>query len=467
MSHPISLPRIMNILLIGISVCIIGFTVWFTYCYYFPFPLGDHLDLMVYLQLYYEQELTFARLIQPHNGDHWHFVSIALLLAIAIATHWDIWYAVMISLFFPLISCFFLYQLIKQCLVRQQLERYALLFLPIIVYFIYSPDQTRVWLWGWQLHNHLVLIGLSGMLYFLYRPDARIRHVVYAGLLSCIATYSFALGLVLWPLGIIVLLSHPYRAASKKKVFLLIWLVFSMLIAVHFVSSEFRVDEISGDKLIWWKLILFPFLFIGAALTIAEGDGIIMLIFGSVGIFLVCRYINNKSAILAWIPMAALMLFSLGSAVMVGLARHYYDTLQPFLPRYISFSNMFWLSAVVMVICYLLHYHEKMQRRWSDSCNSFLNIYLAITLIVILSAKMVNFSYRLDDAKELQARAATNYQLAQRGILQEAIWNDLTLDSNMYKVYQHLPLIDTMEAYRLNGFRDQPAKGKDYDRKNN
>src|SRR4030095_7978330 len=74
---------------------------------------------------------------------------------------------------------------------------------PVFSVLLFSPLQWENWLWGWQI---TVLLCALAMVVAAYLAAGGARGLRLSGMLGCglVATFSFAAGLVVWPVHAVV-----------------------------------------------------------------------------------------------------------------------------------------------------------------------------------------------------------------------------------------------------------------------
>ncbi|MCH2038629.1 MAG: hypothetical protein MK137_08580, partial [Rickettsiales bacterium] len=392
--------------------CLITFAglVYIVTVYHFRFPLTDLLLLVQYSELQFENQLTVGSFFKPMNGHHWHFFSMIFLFIIAHLSNWNILYMTLASLIFPLITIALLYLMSRTAMQRMNLASYSIVFLPPITFITLSYDQTNVWLWGWQVHNHMLTACLAGMIYVLYQKNVHHIHIAIALLCAFIGTYTFALGLLLWPLGFIMIILHDALLKKQKQCYAAIWLIIAALSIIHFLSNDFSTEELYD--LYFLQLILYFFNFIGSALAITPFDSTLITGIAFIVFYKIFRLHLTKDTLFTYLPFIILILFALGSAGLTGLARHQYGLMQAFLPRYISFSNMFWLSLMMLIIIHFILEAKRCDYKIKVVLDVYTNVFILLVALGVFFFKIDNFSYRFPQAQEKYVGSLYLYQLA-------------------------------------------------------
>ena len=194
------------------------------YRYGVDLPLFDQWEFVRVLETIRDGQLSgldIARdLFHGHNEHRLFFPRISMVL-LAQPSDWNI----RLELFFNLLLAGVLFvalQRIASTLSLSQAWRATLLFL--LSFCAFNPMQWENWSWGWQIQIFSVVTGVGWACYLLTRVAA-IGHFTKAqawrlGLAvaaALVATFSFANGLLIWPVGLLVLLlSRPYRGWPQR-----------------------------------------------------------------------------------------------------------------------------------------------------------------------------------------------------------------------------------------------------------
>ena len=165
----------------------------------------------------------------------------------------------------------------------------------------------------------------------------------FAGaVLSCItATFSFAVGTLVWPLGlVVVLMSHRYR---QRNVHALVWLVLGVAIMLVYGHALSRVDPPPAD-------ITWPSLWaLGAPLT-SESLGQVgtAAFFGALGLatyaLLLSRHARDPAP--SRVFWSVVPLLPIGAGLMTGIGRHAIGLQYAASSRYVTISTLFWIALL-------------------------------------------------------------------------------------------------------------------------
>jgi hypothetical protein len=88
-----------------------------------------------------------------------------------------------------------------------EIKRAPLLWLPL-PFIVLTLAQYQNTLWAYQMAWFIVLLCIVSALFLLERPNLSVWHLVGAALIGVVGSYSLLQGLLVWPAGLIILLSR-------------------------------------------------------------------------------------------------------------------------------------------------------------------------------------------------------------------------------------------------------------------
>jgi len=220
-------------------------------------------------------------------------------------------------------------------------------FIPLLSLLVFNFGQRESWLQGFQT---LVFLGMACVVvgYFLLAEGTTIPYVL-AILLGVMTTFSMVNGLLYWPIGLFVLfLSAPSRARTIK---IILWLSFSSLAIGLFLAGWTTTSTIDTAYLLThlpeWLLWILNFL--GAPLF---AFWYVAWMFGALSIGLYVLILRNAIKGDLWrsmIPYLAIPLFILITTLSISLGRMEFGLRQSTVSRYITMSEWYWASLIVLL----------------------------------------------------------------------------------------------------------------------
>jgi hypothetical protein len=321
--------------------------------YHVDVPFWDQWNFIPLLGQSYEQGLTLADLSGQHNEHRLLFPRL-IMLGLARASRYNIvWELVVIIL---LASATF-------ALLWHQFFRTAGALgysgfpwpVPVISLLVFTLGQAENWLWGWQIQIYLnVLAVVAG---FILLGDSPFRWTKYWCALGCgiLATFSFANGLLFWPLGFLALILIPLENGRQRKQALALWTAATVGVAVSYLC-HFRYESPSGTP--WTQFLEHPgeylkylFIYLGRPVInyqeYALAIGMIgLFLFGFLSLYL---FLKKRDALPAYLPFFLFGLYSIGCGLLTGIGRVGFGSHQAMDGRYVPFSALIWVVNFVFL----------------------------------------------------------------------------------------------------------------------
>lgn len=178
--------------------------------------LTGHLSLHVLWMQYFQSRVLFPNLVVVVVGELQHYSVRTIVFVSALAY---------------VASFFLLLALVRRYLARQ-LTIVPTLILALVWFSLAAVSDA---LWAFELGYYFSMLGLLAMLYFLMSAPApgTLRVTVAAGA-AVFASYSFAQGLLAWPVGLIVLL-WAWPLSKQALLTVVLWIGAAVLTAAIFL----------------------------------------------------------------------------------------------------------------------------------------------------------------------------------------------------------------------------------------
>ena len=328
-------------------------------------PWIDQWVFVPLLEKFYQGHVTFYDLWQQHN-EHRIFFPRIVFLVLARLTHWNIRYELAANVTTAIaILMVVAYQVMKTA--RAMGSRYLVWTVPLISLIVFTLAQYENWLWGWELQIFMNLLAVvAGIALMTSRPFKWSR-LAFSMLLGIVATYSFANGIIYWPLGLLLLMFAGPESRKSKVTALSVWAVVGFLTLISYL---YRYHS-SGDLLLIFRkpfaYIEYVLLYLGGPCAVSGStslallSGAMGLILAVIGIGLLLRRYEVRLHLLS--PYIGLASYAVGSALLTGLGRIAIGSEQALATRYIAISSLLWIANIVF-LCMLA---ERMgNKRWSS-----------------------------------------------------------------------------------------------------
>lgn len=304
-------------------------------------PFWDEWLLLPLIDLQARGQLTLAALLAPHN-EHIPFFPRLVLLALAVPSGWNLWYECVANIVLGTATLVGGWLLIRRGTSSDPFVRHVLYLTAAGV--LLSLNQWENWMWGWQLE---VFLNAAAMVWALVLQSGKPGDAALVGAAACglVATFSFGNGLLFWP-ATLPLVWWTWRTRPAR---LACWCVAAIAASGLYLSrldlATVGAAGTSGGVL---SVITITLRTLGAALSARAG---ISALLGATGIVVAAlvvlvRWRRNAMRLdtLVW---STLLLYGAGTALLVAVGRSLGEH-DPIPPRYLTFSNLFWLGLVAL-----------------------------------------------------------------------------------------------------------------------
>lgn len=321
--------------------------------YHVDVPFWDQWNFVPLLGKSYEEGVTLQDLWDQHNEHRLLFPRL-VMLGLARASRYNIVWELAVIILLA-ISLF--------ALLRHQFNKATRVLgypafpwvVPVFSLLVFTLGQAENWLWGWQLQIFLNVLAVVAGLVLLGNPGLRWTKFWLALGSGILATYSFANGLLFWPLGFLAIMLAPPKDRRPRILALTVWTASTGGVAFSYLY-RFRFVSPSGKP---WTHFLNPpgeyvqyvLKYLGRPVINYEGYA---LAFGSVGLILFGAFSfylfrNRRGEARALRPFFLLGLYSIGCGLLTGIGRVGFGSAQAMSGRYVPFSLLIWVSNFVFL----------------------------------------------------------------------------------------------------------------------
>ncbi|MBF0497107.1 MAG: hypothetical protein HQK58_11130 [Deltaproteobacteria bacterium] len=337
----------------AIALVPLAATIILTICYYVNVPQWDQWDTAVILAKKAAGDLSWRDLWALHNEHRLLFPRLLMLL-LGHLSGWNIAWELTLNIglaLATLIIIMYLLTITKQFVKRLDI----LLLLPIMSFLIFSFTQAENWLWGWQIAMFLNVA--AACLGFVALAKATSSWVYYslAIVSGVVASYSFATGLLYWPIGCLCLWFGKSSSPRERLVRVGLWIALSVLVAILYIHGYTKAQNQSavGYGLHHpLEFILHALAFLGAPLANYRVG--FAVAFGTIGLVIffyagsqVWQRFHDRLELVA--PYLCLGAYAVMAALLTTVGRVGLGLNQALVLRYITFSNLLWISDVILI----------------------------------------------------------------------------------------------------------------------
>lgn len=352
--------------------------------YHLDAPVWDQWDFIPLLEKSFNGQLTFSDLWHQFNEHRLLFPKL-IMLSLAHLTHWNLEWEIGLNLLMAILIFFLLSWRITKTLAY--FGNKITWLIPGLSFLVFSLNQADSWLHSWNLQIFIcVLATVAGLLLLC---SHKLSPFVFSSAIACglIASYSYASGLIFWPIGLGLILLSPVRWPLKKFLMIL-WVVVATASIVLFFTDYIRVYPPPSVGIIIkapGRFIKYVFAYLGAPLLPAEGNPHLASLLGFAGLILMIMLSyfllkNNRIIFFELKPFFALGSYSLCSAFTTALGRANFALIQAMSTRYITISYLFW----VMILFFLMVFYrvgEKTKRN-----RIFISLILSACFVLVIKS---------------------------------------------------------------------------------
>jgi hypothetical protein len=353
-------------ILICLAVIPFVVLVWFIIRCKVDVPYWDQWEIVSLLEKSYKGTLSFGELFKQHN-EHRPFFPLLIMLPLAHLSGWNISYELAVNVLLSIgIFLVILFQFGKTAASVDGGKAYWPI--PIISLIIFSLPQAENWLWGWQMQVFFNMLAVTAGIVLLANFAQKLWGFCLALLAGIIGTYSFANGLLYWPIGLLMLLFVNHSSGRSRIVKMAVWLIISSAIAFVYAYNYHKPEghpqllHFAKEPLEYIKYVL---MYLGSPVSrflIYSGAPVLRLninvaVFGLSGLAVFCclfwvlsRSGGVKSG--ALVPYAAFTLYAVTSAMVTGIARVGFTRAQALSSRYVTVANLLWISNIVLLFLF-------------------------------------------------------------------------------------------------------------------
>jgi len=421
-------------------------------------PVWDQWGLVPLLEKTYNHTLNFGDLWEFHNEHRIVFPKI-IMLVLAHMSGWDISYELFLNIIFASgIFIILIYQVRKTCFAQTGLSYIWLI--PVISVIVFSLNQTENWLWGWNIQILLNVLAVVGGIVLLTSSELNYWKFMLALLLGILATYSYATGIVYWLMGIILFFVLPL-GNKKRKFFIFFWgLIGTACISSYILGFQRPPYHPAITSFIKFPLKYLQYVatYLGASLFTSDVRPFIaflagisgLIMFGTFSTLLLKYYKIKLRTILPWL---SLSFYALSVALLTGVGRMGFGDIQAMSSRYVSFSNLFWITILIFLYILIkensITLHQK--RKWP--CRQrfkFILLTIAGMIIFLVIQSSLHSTLLFRERKDWLIPARSElYSLKNEELLNRIYPHILSIDR---KEFRHR--LEFLKRQKLSVFKD-------------
>ena len=355
-----------NLVWIFLSLLPFLFLIVWLFLHNVDIPYWDQWEFVPLIEEYNQGDVSPYTLCRQHN-EHRLFFPKMIMLILADLTHWNISYELVVNVVLAF-GIFLLFVFLINFSLKSYCNSGKPWIIPLVSLLLFSLSQWENWIWGWQIQIFLNILTLLGGILLLTLPGLNGIRIISSIILGIIATFSFANGLLFWPLGLVYLLFvAEFELKKKKYAFVGLWAVVSIIIHYSYFFDYVVHPDQSSYLLVFQRpfdYLIYVLKFVGSPIMHFSAAGAVVMGMVGTALFVYLIWIllkNRRFKIQELCPYIFVGLFSLGSAFMIGFGRVGIGSGQAMHSRYTAFSSLLWISNFVFI--YFLSTGKEVKRR--------------------------------------------------------------------------------------------------------
>ncbi|BAZ46783.1 hypothetical protein NIES4102_38230 [Chondrocystis sp. NIES-4102] len=384
MVYPIKLSlkikQLLLILLAIVSPIILGILIW---RYSVNVPFWDQWDTPGKFFLEAAQDnITWEQLMTQHNESRTLFPKLIFWI-LANLTNWNTKYEMLITFLLACLVSYNIYYLSKATF-GNQTKHYLSFILSNLL--IFSPIQYETWFWGFQGVTFVSIAAITTSLVVIFSQSSWSTKLITSAVLSAIATFSFANGVICWIIIFPALFLKSIQDRFPKKWVIYFWLLtISMTLSVYLYDYH-RPSDLPSVTQIFTRPILaisyysallgsplFPQNLLASQIT-----GFIVILLFIIFSFYILVINKNIEIVERACPWLLIGLYVVFSAVLTTMGRMSIGIEYSLSSRYITFTTylivaLIYLSGIILT--------QIPNQIWLKIIIAFLSISLLITYI--------------------------------------------------------------------------------------
>jgi len=445
------------------------FTIFLVCRYSVDIPYRDDWALAVRIEKIFNNTFSINDLFVQHNC-HRIFFPLLLMLPTAVLSKWNIFYWLALSLVFAIGTfLLFAYQI---TVTRKQIGSTAAnLLIPAVSIIIFSQKQFINWLFGIQLIVFMSIFFVVAGIVLLSKNPFAVNYFISAAISGVMATFSFANGILFWPLGLIIILLSPCPSFKQKSKYAFCWLIITVATVYLFFYQYNTSQEVSPSLSLhtFAEIIFFIFSYLGNPLApvnfhyvsnpLFPGSHYLPFLLGFIG-FIIFSFISfflarqKRIPVRVMTPYFCFCFYTLLSSLLVAFGRvALYGYKESLAARYVTHENLFWIGILSLVY---FAWRSKCDTREpcagnTGSKNSRQHVVMFLFLILASLSFVASYRSQEDFLKlhDIQESVRSHYTAMQEDEF-------LPPDMPDYQIYNEA--LSIIRKRRLSIYRDKPQE---------
>ncbi|MBL7645005.1 MAG: hypothetical protein JNK74_02335 [Candidatus Hydrogenedentes bacterium] len=318
--------------------------------YSIDYPYYDQWDFVPFLEKAYARQLTWTDFWAQHNEHRLVFPRL-LMLVLARLSHWNIYLELGANFILAGLTWLVLCAQAKAG-GRRVFEGTSITIYLMLTLLIFSLSQWQNWFNGWQLQEFMNV--LAAVLSFIALTWGGLPGLGI-GLAACfglVATGSFANGILVWPIGLILLILQRAERDKYLRFELLGWFAVGMAVTWAYLrdyATPSYHPPLSSALNQPLQCVLYVLAYLGQ--PVWNLDPVVSIVMGMIGLLLwstsLAQLFLSRVSLRVLSPWIGMALYAIGTAAITALGRVDIGLDQAMSSRYVTMANLLWVAVAI------------------------------------------------------------------------------------------------------------------------
>lgn len=318
--------------------------------YSLDFPYYDQWEFVPFLEKAYSRQLTWQDFWAQHNEHRLVFPRL-LMLVLARLSHWNIYLELAANFVLAGLTWLVLCAQAKNN-GRNMNEGSNVAVYLMFTLIIFSLSQWQNWFFGWQLQEFMnVLAVVLSLAALTWRAVPGVGVVAAAGF-GIVASGSFANGILIWPVGLILLLLQRKDLGKFARYEILAWSAIGIAVIAAYLrdyETPSYHPPLASALAQPLHCLLYVLAYLGQ--PVWNLDPIISIVMGLVGLLLwstsLTQLFLSRIPVRLLAPWIGMALYAIATACLTALGRVDNGLDQAMSSRYVTMANLLWIPVAI------------------------------------------------------------------------------------------------------------------------
>lgn len=318
--------------------------------YSVDYPYYDQWDFVPFLEKAYARQLSWSDFWAQHNEHRLVFPRL-LMLVLARLSHWNLYLELGANFLLAALAWLVLCAQAKSG-GRQIFEGSSVTVYLMLTLIVFSLSQWQNWFLGWQLQEFMNVLAVVLALIALTWRGLPGLGVGAAACFGIVATGSFANGILIWPIGLLLLLLQRAERGKYLRYELLGWTALGIAVTWAYLrgyTTPSYHPPLSSALAQPLHCVLYVLAYLGQPLW--NLDPIISIVMGLIALLLwstsLMQLLLSRVPVRILSPWIGMALYAIGTACLTALGRVDNGLDQAMSSRYVTMANLLWIPVAI------------------------------------------------------------------------------------------------------------------------